>query len=628
MPYTAYNPTENAMIALRPMLLVLALALAAQAADAEPNQGGPLRLVSASVYGGQGEDRITGVAIQSDRSVVAVGACEAPFSLPGLAKPTSGKGLGFILRLDAWGKPRAIRFMPKAQAVVRVGPQDRIYVRDDAGTVSILDADLRKELGSFEAPPADKIAMAVDATGEVAVVSGNKLMRWSATGKQLWAVTPPAYGGNRLRACAMDDATGITMVTGYGMTHTGKEPYKDPYAHGYDRTGKRVWTLWNPEPGRQKAGEFGGNGLMADGTGDIASSTPDGKFLVHVHHDGGNAITNRDPTDALKPLDPKVLSGAYQDGPGWGMKGAITTSVIFRLDPATGRLEKGTWMCAWLNNHSQANTLFMYDAAADERGDVFVVGSSAGGLPTKMPWFTYREGEYTGGGYLAAFNTDFAKLQCGPFNPGAMLGVAARDGVVVVVGRADGTNKKGEPLDAGLRMRLFPGGSPAEVVGRSDGFIAILHRKGATIPSTTTAKPGKSAKSTATTTNPAGKVTAMASDPSWDRSLLVQLQRALAAGRTVDVELSGATSQLIACNRDAITVRSGQSELAIAARVLTMSQRIGLARELADGGDAMDLLVAAYFVRLGGDTPGSDLLLAKAGKQISDLEQAPPGDKP
>ena len=616
------------MIALRPMLLILALAIAVHAGDAGPDQGGSLRLVNASIYGGQGEDRITGVAIQGDRSVVVVGACDAPFVVPGLAKPNSDKGLGFILRLDAWGKPRAIRFMSTAQAVVRIGPQDRVYVRDESGTVTILDAELRKELGSIEAPPADKIAMAVDAAGEVALVSGSKLMRYAASGKQLWAVTPPAYGGNRLRACAMDDATGITMVTGYGMTHTGKEPYKDPYAHGYDRTGKLVWTLWNPEPGRQKDGKFGGNGLMADGTGEIAASTPDGKFLIHVHHDGGNAITNRDPSDAAKPLDPAVLAGAYQNGPGWGMKGAISTSVIFRLDPATGRLEKGTWMCAWLNNHSQANTLFMHDAAADERGDVFVVGSSASGLPTRSPWFTYREGEYTGGGYLAAFEAGFAMQQCGPFNPGAMLGVAARDGLVVVVGRADGTNKKGEPLDAGLRMRLFPGKSPADVVGRTDGFIAILHRKDTTIPATPTAKQKTPTRATALPANAGGKTAATTSDPAWDTALMARMQKALAAGRTLDVELSGATGQVVACTGDVITVRSGQSELAIAARVLTMGQRIGLARELADGGDAMDQLIAAYFVRLGGDGPGSDLLLAKAGKQASDLVQAPVGAQP
>ena len=44
-----------------------------------------------------------------------------------------------------------------------------------------------------------------------------------------------------------------------------------------------------------------------------------------------------------------MTDGVFQPGPGYGFKGASKTSVLFRVDPVTGNLEKGTWMCAWLD---------------------------------------------------------------------------------------------------------------------------------------------------------------------------------------------------------------------------------------------------------------------------------------
>lgn len=437
---------------------------------------GPLTLVSASIFGGDGDEQIAGLAIQSDRSVVAAGSCGAPFLVAGLRVSAAGEAKGFVLRLDPWGRPRSVVFLPAPVAVVRIGPQDRIVIRDANGEVAILDAAGRERLASFAAPLSDAPTLAVDPAGGIVLTSGSKLQRFSQDGKLLWEATPPAHGRNRLRACAVDGATGISVVAGYGMTHTGKEPYKDPYAHGYDRDGKLLWSLWNPDPKDQKGAKFGGTGLMADGTGNLAASTPEGKFLIGVFHDGGNAITTRDPQDPRKPLDPAVFAGAYQGGPGHGMKGAITTSVLFRVDPATGTLEKGTWMCAWMNNRSRANSLSMTDAAADAQGDVYVAGSSAWELTTKLPWQEFRADEYRGGAFLAAFTNGFAMRQCGAFNPGDVVAVAARDGIVAVAGRAKGLNKDGTPVAEALRIRLHHPSGHEQVKGASDAFIAILHR--------------------------------------------------------------------------------------------------------------------------------------------------------
>lgn len=42
--------------------------------------------------------------------------------------------------------------------------------------------------------------------------------------------------------------------------HTGKEPYKDPYAFAFGAKGIPLWTSWNPKPALQKAAKFGGDG--------------------------------------------------------------------------------------------------------------------------------------------------------------------------------------------------------------------------------------------------------------------------------------------------------------------------------------------------------------------------------
>jgi hypothetical protein len=64
------------------------------------------------------------------------------------------------------------------------------------------------------------------------------------------------------------------------MTHTGKEPYKDPYAFGFSRDGQPLWQLWNPDLKLQRAAKLGGNGLMADTTGHFAAATTGGKLLL------------------------------------------------------------------------------------------------------------------------------------------------------------------------------------------------------------------------------------------------------------------------------------------------------------------------------------------------------------
>ena len=125
-------------------------------------------------------------------------------------------------------------------------------------------------------------------------------------------------------------------------------------------------------------------------------------------------------------------------------------SVIFRIDARKGTLEKGTWMCAWLDR-AHANGLGIDAATSDEKGRQFLIGNSAFGCPTKDPWYVCKEGGYQGGGFLAVMSPDFKMLQCGYFPAVGITCVNARGGYVVIAGNA----KQYEDEEAKIESRTF-----------------------------------------------------------------------------------------------------------------------------------------------------------------------------
>jgi|GEM_PF-4079205 len=160
------------------------------------------------------------------------------------------------------------------------------------------------------------------------------------------------------------------------------------------------------------------------------------------------------------------------------MKGAINTSVCFRVDAQTGAIAKGTWMCAWINDHRQANTLRMENCAVDAAGNTYVVGASAGGLPLATPWLSPRPNEYTGGGFLALFDREMVLHQCGPWHPGSIDAVAVGTKVVVIGGHAEGVSSKTErrPILPADHMRVIAPVAQSDIIGEGDAYVVIQHR--------------------------------------------------------------------------------------------------------------------------------------------------------
>jgi hypothetical protein len=143
--------------------------------------------------------------------------------------------------------------------------------------------------------------------------------------------------------------------------------------------------------------------------------------------------------------------------------------VLFRVDPATGTVEHGTWMNAWLTAGKRANPLDMIDVTTDEQGRVCVVGRSDYGCPVKDPWY-YEEDKFRGQGFLAIFDKGLQMLQCGYFHQTILTSVDAAYGYVVV----GGWTLSGSPESQGMNLKVCNPIKDTLTDGESEGYLAIF----------------------------------------------------------------------------------------------------------------------------------------------------------
>jgi hypothetical protein len=483
------------------------VAIAAPPAPSDALPGEPAHLLSISPLGGAWDDDLVAVAIAPDYTVLLAGNTvdlavpgvpvtlfgpagtiqDAPAADPKKRDQPHPSAHGFIVRTSSDGRHvlSESHFGYGMATIERMhlDAHGGIYISGNAA-VGGMPGGTPGAAGRFIAklsPDAtaitwtlliDKLSdFAVDDNGDVVALAGAAMTRYASTdGKALWTATWSSHGDNRPGAMTLAPGSGIAVVVGYGMTKTGHEPYKDPYAHAFDREGRPLWSIWNPEPTLECDAKYGGNGLMADTTGHAAGATVDGKILLMLYADGGNTVCMRDPTDPAKPLAPDVMAGVFQNGAGYGFHGASKTSVIVRIDAATGRIEKGTWMSAWLTP-AHANGLSIDGACGDGHGGVLVIGNSASGCPLKNPWYPYVDGTYKGGGFLALFDADFKMRQCGYFAHARMTTVATRGDYAVIGGsveEGDGKEMDKDPVKVYKPVQ-------ATIGGRRDAYFAVFH---------------------------------------------------------------------------------------------------------------------------------------------------------
>lgn len=415
--------------------------------QAAPDNTGLAKLICASPYGEVGYDSIRYVRILRDRTILVAGNRK-------MENGDINTGIGFLMRLTVSGdssvtaRPRVD--LPGSLNSLKLDTTGRICVQLDGSAVYMIEPG---------APEPIKYCVlegirdfCTDSNGELLLLTKEELIRYDASWeKEMWKVKIPCHGVNQRSYLAACGASGITVVVGSGKAHNGQEDWRGPYAQGFDREGKNIWTLWDFDPRSQLSKKNGGNDLTAEAWGRSVRMGRDGKVYLQMQTSGDKTVLLQDPADVSKKIDPAIFDGAFEATPGksysWSRQVAAA-SVLFRADPISGAIEHGTWMNAWLTPNKKANPLEMRDVATDKQGRTFVVGMSESGCPVKDPWY-YDESTFRGHGFLAIFDKDFQMLQCGFFQQTNLTTVDSAYGYVVVGGwLLSGASNKGLNLKA------------------------------------------------------------------------------------------------------------------------------------------------------------------------------------
>jgi hypothetical protein len=475
----------------------------------EPNNSGAYQIVSASWLGGSSQDEIIGVAVSPSKEIVLAGntfgwspdKISSVELCPGNRATNSSsdsdlqkfkKPYGFIMRLSLDGKHvlGLSRFSQELGSLrkLRLDAKGQVFVLGDCKDLTALPGT-GKGMGTYmvrlspEASRIDRgafipkaVDFALDNDGTFVVLADKKLFRFSSTTfAQRWFATWDVEGRNCPVAVALAPATGTAVVLGHTQTLIGYDTCRSPYAFAFNREGKSIWSLWNPDSKKLASIRSGANGLMAHTTGLGAfAATSGGHVYLGLQADGANTICLRDPQNCDKSLTENVFEKAFQKGPAYGFHGTCRSSVVFRVDANRGQLERGTWLSAWLSEQ-HANPLTILDITGDATNNQFMVGDSGFGCPTKDPWFTCKRGGFKGGGFLAIFDPNFELVQAGYF-PGANIRcIAAANDVVVIAG----VTKQYEDANSRSFARVFQPCQKQFGGGERDGYLAVLKKTNA-----------------------------------------------------------------------------------------------------------------------------------------------------
>jgi hypothetical protein len=437
----------------------------AEVKEIEPTNRGLARLICASPYGGKSNDRIVDVKVLPDHSILLAGNLNVPMS-------TTSAGEGFLVRLTV----KDDRTVTAGNRVMLPGTLYKVEADAEGNLYLLLDgAAVYHILPGAREPTKHCVRegirdFGVDSNGELVVLAGREIVRYDATWQsEKWKATWHAYGTNTPLALAVCPDSGVATVVGFGLAYTGRKRWRGPYAHGFSRDGKLLWTLWDQKPNKQLPKKDGGNDMAADTIGRRARPAAGGKVYLQLYAEGEKNICMRDPNDSDKRIAKSVFEGVFQDNPGKGFRARPPhTGVTFRVDARAGELEKGTWMCAWMKEGKSANRLYMNDVVTDEQGRIFLAGNSEHGCPILDPW-CLNEGGYEGGGFLGIFDGDFRLLQCGYFVKAVVLVADAAHGYAVIAGYvAPRVRDPQRPLEAYRPVQKEYGG------GYTDGFFAVF----------------------------------------------------------------------------------------------------------------------------------------------------------
>lgn len=208
-----------------------------------------------------------------------------------------------------------------------------------------------------------------------------------------WAnrVRDAGTNGSRLQTAAVSADGSRVYMGGYGMGHTGLEPYKNAFIFTFDgATGD--W-LWDRTPGNAADFDYGvynfpqasigANRLISDTTVNALrrDDADGGRILVGAYSDGGASVLRYQPMDGgIGASAGPELPSAVQDGDDWaGLGGATSVSIVGRLNA------DGTWHRSHRLRGRPSVYASVRDLCSMDQGKVISVGR-APDLPDINEW--------------------------------------------------------------------------------------------------------------------------------------------------------------------------------------------------------------------------------------------------
>jgi hypothetical protein len=298
------------------------------------------------------------------------------------------------------------------------------------------------------------------------------LRRITADGQKAELVNARSSSGTA-KWLAVDPQDGGLLFGGDRNTHTGHQPYRQPYLYKFDAKGEKLWTLWEPNPKECACGGTG-NGLCSDSSARGVVIGPTGDIVVMGWSDGGNSVFTRQPTNWREGAGKSALGMEA-----WGMKGASSLAYLMVIDPRTFQQKAWTLWLAYLpDNFATPSSRGAPNGANILRicglvdGSVGFTGGTATGL-IQTPNAFYKpptDGRKYGGTYLAVMTEKMDDLLFSSCLPGCEeVSLAHTKRGVVAASRSRGQNTDDPPAPSPTLNALQP-----KCQGEFDGHILLL----------------------------------------------------------------------------------------------------------------------------------------------------------
>jgi hypothetical protein len=327
-------------------------------------------------------------------------------------------------------------------------------------------------LENFNAPPD---TLWSDKQGNV-YLAKNGLGRISADGKTFTLLDKRVGGADDKEGFRAVDPDGKGWYFGGDRnTHTGKEPWRQPYLYKFNERGEKEWTMWELPAKSLRDGDGNEEGMVSDSAVRGLRIAKNGDLVVIGWSDGGNSIFTRQPTDVRTSAPDH--SGPFST---WGMKGANSLAYLLRINPVTKRQVSWSYfMCYVPDNFEEARYRggpnFADITRLETLGNNMVAiggGAATGLISTPNAYYKHEGGGKYGGKFVAVLDPDFSKIRFSSYLPGyAELHMAPLDDGLVVGGIAKENDGRVEKPNAPPSVRPL---QPTFGGGTFDGHLILL----------------------------------------------------------------------------------------------------------------------------------------------------------